>query len=186
MPQLSEKERGAIESFKAKAREFWRLWNSLSEKKALAENDPELKKEYSELMEQGITIKNGVEKITGIIDRLGRTYDNVKGWLKETFGLGEVESAYKAQLGVIPLVPIAAIGVSLAAMGKWMADAYKLDRKLDEIERLEKRGLSPSEAAKVVNKVMDKGFFNTGFSKLPLLVGGGIAAFALYKFLTKR
>jgi len=175
MATMSQNEQSAIENFKAKAREFWSMWNALGQKKAIVERQsPEIRAEYVNLMTRGQSVRSGIETITGLIDKAGRAYDSVKIWLSETFGLNGVELEQQTQLGLLPLIPIAAIGLSLAAMGKWISDAYQLNRRLDEIQRLENKGLSPQQAAQVVSKTMPKGFFSgSGAIMMPILLAAG-------------
>lgn len=175
MATMSGSEKSAIENFKAKAREFWTMWNALGSKRAIvAKQSPEMRREYVDLMARGQSVRSGVETITGLIDRAAGAYDSVRDWLSDTFGLGGVELERQTQLGLLPLIPIAAIGLSLAAMGKWISDAYQLNRRLEEIQRLENRGLSPQQAAQVVSKTMPKGFFSGAQAiAVPLLLAAG-------------
>jgi len=175
MATMSQGEQSAIFNFKTKAREFWSMWNALGQKRAVVlRQTPEIRAEYVDLMARGESVRSGVETITGLIDRASNAYDSVKTWLSETFGLGEVELENHPQLGLLPLIPIAAIGLSLAAMGKWISDAYQLNRRLDEIQRLENRGVSSAQAAQIVAQTMPKGFFSgAGSIALPLLMAAG-------------
>ncbi len=175
MATITGSEKSAIENFRLKARNFWAMWNALEQKRStVARQSPEIRAEYVDLIARGQSVKSGVETITGLIDKAANAYSSVKSWLADTFGLDGVELEQQTQLGLLPLIPIAAIGLSLAAMGKWVSDAYQLNRRLDEIQRLENKGLTPQQAAQVVSKTMPKGFFSgTGSIVLPLLMAAG-------------
>ncbi len=175
MATITGSEKSAIERFKNEARRFWAEWNSLGQKRAIvARQSPEIRREYVDLMARGQTVRSSIETITGLIDKAANAYESVKSWLSDTFGLGGVELEQQTQLGLLPLIPIAAIGLSLAAMGKWISDAYQLNRRLDEIQRLENKGLSPQQAAQVVAKTMPKGFFSgAGSVMVPLILAAG-------------
>ena len=172
MPSLSPKEKGVITQFKLKAREFWGLWENLDRKRGSeAVMMPEFKQQYDDLMNRGSTIRSSVESVTGIIDKVGNAYDGAKEWLTNTFGL---DGTYRP-MGAIPLlIPVAAIGVSLAAMGKWVKDAYSLNRRLNAVQNLINEGTSPVMAAKIVKDAMPQNFFGEMNKTIPLLIGGGL------------
>jgi len=160
VPNLTQNEKGAITRFKNKAREFWNLWNSLSSKRfSPVMLVPEIKEEYDALIQRGETIRGSVESVTGLIDKAGNAYDNVKNWLSDTFGEVDIQ---RGQLGLIPLlIPVAAIAVSVAAMGKWISDAYQLNKRMDMIQKLIGQGMSPTMASRVVKDTMPAGFFGS-------------------------
>ena len=156
---LNESEANAIQRFKVKAREFWDVWEELDGKSDLAESDPRLAKEYNDIMDRGITIRNNIEKVTGAIDAASNAYgkavdytsrgiETAVNWFKGTFGLGA--------LNAIPLIPIAVIGVAMAAITKWLKDAYVLNKKLDMVDKLTAKGMDPARAASVADKMISK------------------------------
>lgn len=175
MPNLSANEKSVITRFKLKSREFWGLWESMENKRGTeATRLPEFKSQYDDLMNRGSTIRTSVESVTGIIDRVGNAYDSVKNWLTNTFGMDGINNGYQP-LGAIPLlIPVAAIGISLAAMGKWIKDAYVLNQRLNAVQNLINKGTSPTMAAKIVNDSMPKGIFDGINKTIPLLIGGGL------------
>ena len=173
MPNLTRQEKGVITRFKNKAREFWNVWQSLDSKQgAEAVNLPEFKAEYEALMDRGLSIKGTVENVTAIIDRVANAYDGVKVWINDTFGLDGIQ---RNSMGALPiLIPVAAIAISLAAMGKWVTDAYQLNKRLDAVQRLIDNGTAPGLAVQMINATMPKGFFG-GLNKTPpLVIGGGL------------
>jgi len=185
--RLTDSEQGAVASFKAKARQFWGTWERLGEKKYIVEKaPPELKKEYKDLMERGVFLRKSISAITATIDSAVRGYETAVdytsrgietaiNWGKDTFGLGA--------LGVPILIPIAVIGVSIAAITKWLKDAYVVDQKLMLVEKLMKKGMSPKQALLSANKLIKKpSFFNvTAGVGLPLIAAAIIGFLYLKK-----
>ena len=169
-------EEKAVGGFKAKAKEFWTLWESLNRKAGLVEGaTPKLQAEYDLVMDRGLGIRKAVEKITSIIDSGGRMLDSSRQWIRDRLGLGGMEDQLLGMvpgMGALPLIPIATIGISLAAIGKWMKDAYVVDRKLNLLEKLRRGGMSAEKAANVVDRTVgSKGIF-AGSMKIgaPLIV----------------
>lgn len=87
------------------------------------------------------------------VDITSRAIENVANAVsaaRRALGLGE--------MGVVPVVVVvlgvAAAGVTLAAITKWVADAYLFSRRLNTLQELEAKGLAPDAAANAVNKVM--------------------------------
>ncbi len=181
MVDLTNTEKSVIQRFKGKAREFWMLWNNLSEKRfGVVMNDPAIKKEYDALMGRGMNIKSSVETVTGLIDKAANVYDNVKEWVGDTFSLG----ATPRHLGALPLlIPVATIGVSVAAMTKWIADAYQLNKRLEGIQRLIDQGIKPAEAADIIKRTMPSGLFGA----LPAMIAPlGFAAVIFFLYSQGR
>jgi len=173
MENISQKDQGVVERFKNKAREFWRLWETLDSKKnSVTLNDPTLKAEYESLMGRGRSIRINVERVTGTIDTVFDYLNRGKDWLKRQIGFDG-----SPQLGLPILIPIAAIGISVAAMGKWITDAYRLNKRIEGVQKLINEGMSPELAAKVVADGMS---FRAELGKaivLPLVVIAGVIFF---------
>lgn len=131
---------------------------------------PELMPEYDRMMGQA-------NKHKSILDKLGSIYNTVSSWLPTvrsgggwTGGFGEVDND---GLGLIPVIfGVAAALSALAVIGKWIKDAYFLSRRLNELQRLEGTGLSPKQAAAVVDKASGKivGFLGMDFRWI--VIGG--------------
>ena len=155
-----------------KSREFWGLWKSMENKRGgEAARLPEFKQQYTDLMNRGSTIRDSVETVTGMIDKVADVYDNAKQWLSNTFQFNGVHQP----MGALPvLIPVAVIGVSLAAMGKWVKDAYALNRRLNAVQTLIDKGMSAERAVKTVAVSMPKSFFGEMNKTIPLLIGGGL------------
>lgn len=112
----------------------------------------ELAKEKAILLKYANYIKKGVESIFGTIDEL------------QNIGLG-----------IAPLIPLAVIGASLAAIYKWNRDYAALKIKIKEQKRLEARGVDPLTASKIIASKRPPSF-TLGLTKpvtLALVLGGG-------------
>jgi len=113
---------GAVHSLQVRAREFAGLYSWLATKRATASRDPALLAEYNSTMKRGATIKTTVEKTTGGIDWLNGTLKNVTG----------------SGMNALPAIPVAlTVGTIMGlvgVMGYWIADAYKLQAKLNYMD----------------------------------------------------
>lgn len=181
---LSGEQKGLITDFKDKARKFWAMWENLNSRRVeVSSYPPEVQREYKSIMERGVGVRSKIEWITGLIDQAASAYKSVKSWVAEKFGLGEIPVRQLEGMGIIPLIPVAIISGSLATIGYWVNDAYRLNKKLDEIKRLEGKGYSPERAARVASRNVSMPGFFSGIDKLvlPLLLGGA----TLY-YLNKR
>jgi hypothetical protein len=167
-----------IEAFRQRAQDFWNQWNLLSSKSAdVSKMTPEIKKEYDDLLSRGSTIRNTVETVTSMIDAVSGAYTSTKDWVTGLFGVDE------PNLGFLPLIiPAAVIVASLAAMGKWLKDAYDFNRKMEEIGKLEAKGMSTQEAAQIITRVSDSGGFSLNAAVgFPVLLIGGFIAYNMFK-----
>lgn len=166
---------------------------------------PELMPEYDRMMAQA-------NKHKSMLDKLGSIYNTVSGWLTSVrsvlntgtatgtggwFGTssggigwgGGVGDVDNDGLGLIPVIfGVAAALSALAVIGKWIKDAYFLSRRLNELQRLEGTGLSPKEAAAVVDKASGKvvGFLGVDFRWI--VIGGILLVFGptLFRMLKAR
>jgi len=118
----------------------------------------ELAEEKARLLKWAGYIKKGVESIMGTIEELE-----------------------KVGLGIVPLIPVAVIGGSLALIFKWSADYATFKAKVAEQIRLEKRGVSPAVASQIVKAKSGTPFVN--FDTKSVAVIAGVAG-GLY-YLTK-
>lgn len=117
-----------------------------------------LQPEKRKMLDRAKIIKQGIEGVFGTMD--------------EFEGVG---------LGVIPLIPIAVIGASLAAITKWTLDFKKFMAAVTEQRRLESTGMPPAQAAEIARQGLTKPFISIDFKKLllpALVVGGGLWYFS--------
>lgn len=180
-----------IDNFKTKAREFWAIWNNLSDKSNIVAGAPvPLQREYRELMDRGVTVRKTIERVTAAIDSAAGIYNSAVdytsrgmesaiNWFKGSAGLGGI--------GLIPLVPVAVIAVALAAMGKWIKDAYVINKKISVAEKLINQGVVPEKAFNMAGKMVRKNsLFNLGFSTdLPTMGIIALIGFIIYKKVVK-
>lgn len=176
---LSNEQKGLITDFKAKAREFWQLWENLDARRAEVATAPAgLQVEYNNLMDRGLGIREKIETVTALIDKAANMYQDAKAWLMDQFGLSGVSYRQLSGLGFIPLIPVAVIGAAVAAIGYWVNDAYQFAAKLDEIKRLEARGVDSATAHQMVEQTFQSGFFaGAGNLVLPVVLGLGLLYF---------
>lgn len=129
----------AVANFRNKANEFMLSINNMEQQRNFVATRPELKKEYDDLMDRTGIIKSTVSGITSAINKAAQ-------W----FG---VDFDEPQNLGLVPLIPIAAIAASVAVMGKWVSDAYIFNQRIAEVKRLEAKGIPPERAAKIALKM---------------------------------
>jgi hypothetical protein len=166
---MTAQEKSTVKDFKDKATEFSQLWNLLSnQSNVVAKATPDIQKEYNDLMNSGSFIKESIQEVTNMIDKAAAAYQSVRDWISNTFGLSGIAIDQKAsQLGIIPLLAIGVIAAAVAAMGKWVIDAYTLNKKLDKLAELQSQGYTAQAAADVLAK-MDGGIFSGASALIPL------------------
>lgn len=148
-----------LEKFKAKAAEFTQAFTSLVNMDTSALT-PEQKDEYLSLRSTGDNIYSTIDWITSSVD-------NVTGFFSDFFnfdGIGAVREYInepEQQLGIIPLIPIAAISGALAIMAKFAKDVYLFERKITEQNRLIAGGVPPAQAAEIIKKIGGNTFLET-------------------------
>ena len=142
-----------LNRFKIKAGEFMQ---ALSRLDAINNVPANLQEEYSGLQTTADYVQSTINWITSSVD-------SVTGFFSDVFnfdGVSEVRdyinNGNTGNMGFIPLIPLAAISGALALMSKFIADVYVFERKIAEQKRLENTGLSPQQAAEVVDKIKGK------------------------------
>lgn len=151
---------------KNKYEEFLGLLNGLRSRPDVVANNPELKVEYDALLNRGSTIANYMDKIYG---SAAGAFEWVTGFFESS----------DDNLGALPLIPIAVISGALSIMGKWIADVYVFNSKVNEIKRLENDGINPAQAYTLVNELDKTSLFSGG--NLTTLAALGAMAFLFYK-----
>ena len=160
----------SVSDFKAKAAEFGNAFRSL-ENDSRVKGNPELEKEREALLSKGNMIKRSIAYVTNGLDTFTK-------WGRETFGLDSTEHLHDEALGLLPLLPIAGIAGAGALMTGWLTSVYKFNKKLAKIASLEKKGVAPEKAFKLVNS-LDTGFEITAKGMIPLLGGAALLFFFL-------
>ncbi len=165
---LPPEDQGIIERFKARIAEFRDLFARL---RGVSNQVPaELQGEYHDLISRGSTIQSTIDTITGGINK-------AVDWFKGAFGMDAVGMARQGQLGLIPLLPVAAITASLALIGYWITDTMKFIKKMNQFEELRAQGVSASEAAQAVQTTAEgPPIFGVNMQQwvLPLVIFGGV------------
>jgi hypothetical protein len=169
-----------MESFRNRVDKFWNVYRNLETRRE--EVPDKLAPEYNAVMERGGRIRATIESVTN-------TYDAVADWVSDIFGFSGTDVGLdgvfwsdvpRGNLGAVQFVPLAVIAGSSALIAKWLKDAYTMERKLNEMNRLKEQGYNADRAAEIVNKtVSGPGLLNIGgFNMKPLLwiaaIGGGI------------
>lgn len=140
-PVMKKMGKSMMENFRDKAKAFIYRYEKLKSLDADVKKYPELRSEYVGLVGRGTKIRDSIRTVTGGID-------NVVGWFNSV--VGNDKNTQLKGLGLLPLIPVAVVIASLAAMGKWGGDVYMFERRLNEIKRLENTGMSPEKASGIV------------------------------------
>lgn len=143
-----------IDTFKNKAR----IWAKDLKKLESIPAKGALRTRKNALLRTGQLIRRSVEAVFGTLDTL------------ETNGMG-----------LVPLIPVAAIGIAIAAMYKWTLDYWEFGKLFDEQLRLEQAGMDPLAASTIIAKKSDQPWINFDTkTMLPiaLIAGGGLFLFS--------
>jgi len=143
MEPPSAQEQSLWQKYKTRAAEFMNAYQSLATMAPVAYKDPALTAEYEKVMSRGKTYH-------GVMSTIMEKIDDAISWASSWWSDEGTTVQGMGNLGVLPLVPIAVIGASMAALGVWITDAWELDRKLREVERLEAKGIPAGRATQMV------------------------------------
>ena len=167
-------ESDTVKSFWRKVDEFKALYRRVINTEAVAVTNPELDAELTSLNNRAKVITTQIQKLTDTIDR-------VLGWVDSSFG-DDGATALNG-LGVLPLLPIAAIILAIGAMTKWSSDAYIYLRKVEDVERLKNQGMSPGQITDILGN--NKKMF--GFIPTPVVyIGGGLLGLFIARNLLRE
>jgi len=165
-----------VDELKTKASKFSEVYSGLLNKKAIAQRDPKVSREYDALMQKGDWLKSSVQYITEKVDAVYNSF------FRNTSG---------NQMGIVPfaaVVPVVAITGSITAISAWLSDAYILNRKLSHIETQVDKGASPEQAKGGVESTYNKGsLVNIEGSPVTgaLMIGAvGLAVYFLWPKIT--
>ncbi len=165
---LPAEDQGIIERFKARIAEFRDL---LARLRGVRDRvPPAMQGEYQDLINRGNVIEGTIDNVTGAIN-------NAVNWFKGAFGLDAVSMARSGQLGVIPLLPVAAVTGAMTLIGYWYTDTQMFIKRVDAVLELVRRGSTPEEALAIVKGAGEKpSMFGFDLQKLvvPLLIAGGL------------
>lgn len=144
MDTPSAHEQSLWQKYKTRSAEFLRAYQSLATMAPVAYRDPILAAEYEKVMDRGKTYHS---VMSSIMEKIDAAMAWASSWWSDS-DAGTVQGL--GSLGIAPLIPIAIIGASMAALGVWITDAWELDRKLREVERLESKGIPAGRATQMV------------------------------------
>ena len=156
-----------VERFKSKVLNFSEALQNLQSRKVDAARYPDLAAQQRDLISRGDALKRTISVVTSAVDKVFSFFRGVTGM---------------DGLGVIPLLPVAAITVVVGAMTKWVTHAYEFGRRLDAIAALEAKGYSPERAGEIVKGQLpdDKPFGGFGLdvsAVLPWVAMAGVLYF---------
>lgn len=174
MSELTVQDVSLLEKFKMQVREFAEAFRTLLDFESEVQNKPELREEFEELRQDGQAIQDRV-------DWVSRTVDAVTGYFKDTFGLDGVRRG--SGLGVLPLIPIAAITAAIAYMGGWVGKVYIFERKVTEAKRLESEGVDPREASAIASNMQGGSPVSQAIKDVAKPAGFALGAYLLLKML---
>lgn len=147
---------------------------------------PELYPKYSQMIVDGNKHRNTLNKLKS-------TRDKVLNWLRSIGKLFDTQYFRKteglSELGIAPLVigiSIAGASAALIAVGRWIKDAKVMSLRLNELRRLEDKGLTPKQAADILDKTlgpMERALFGIDIKWLVL---GGIAIAGIIWFSGRK
>jgi hypothetical protein len=165
-----------------------------------------VKRRHPELYAPGMTLLDRAVKYSKTLATLKHTRDAVSAWLaslKSTFGAGyeyvkrgvsNAVDTVKADLGLsavpVAVVAVGAAAVTLVIIAYWIKEAHRFNARVTALKEQEARGLTPQQAAEVVNRTTGEptsgvlqsavGNFNIPWTML-FTVGGFVflAAFVL-------
>lgn len=154
------------------AAEFETNFRALLAQRSFVESRPALLRQWQQLVNDGMATRAKIVSITRTLDQVVGAAANAWDWVKGATGL--------QGLGLLPLVPIAVIAGSIAAVTKWLTDARQFSQRLEEARRLEGQGMPPAQAAALAAQKPGGagGFKLFGLEVSPLAVAG-IAAVIL-------
>ncbi len=166
--QLPPEDQGLIERFKARIAEFREVFARL---RGIGEQIPApMQGEYQDLINRGNTIESTITTVTDGIN-------TAVNWFRGAFGLDAVNMAQRGQLGLIPLLPVAAITGALALIGYWITDTMAFMKRVDAMVALVQQGYTPTEAAEAVKEAATKPpIFGLDLQQwiVPALILGGV------------
>ncbi|MEN9924366.1 MAG: hypothetical protein RL268_492 [Pseudomonadota bacterium] len=134
-----------VARFKAAAQQVDQVLNTLRTQEGAARSDPALSGQYDAIMGRAAALRQTIGDYLSKIDTAVQWVKGAGQWVADAVGLNG--------LGFVPvLIGIGAITAALATVTAFLSDAWALSKRIEEQHRLEARGLSPQEAAQVVDR----------------------------------
>lgn len=158
-----------VARFRQAAGQVDQVLTRLRQQEGAARSSPELSSEYDAVMRRAVELRATIADYLGRIDSAVQWLKGAGAWIADTFGLNG--------LGAIPaLIGIAAIAGALAAVTGFLTDAWSLSKRIEEQQRLESRGLSPQEAAAIVQQTTLESAGGQWLKLLVPAIGLGVVA----------
>lgn len=126
--------------WKQYAADFEKNYQALLAQQSFVATRPALYYQWRTLVADGANTRAKIQSITQTIGSVTGAVSNAWDWLKSTVGLS-------GQLGFLPLIPIAVISASIAAVALWLTKARALSQQIEEAKRLEAQGVPAVKAA---------------------------------------
>lgn len=163
------------DKLKEKAAEFADVFARLQALEPVARSVSSVAVKFQSLMDEGVTIRERIKRITGLID-------DVLGWFTEQGSEPPETIANLQGLGIL-WVPIAIVAGAVAAITAWLSKAYVQIEEIEAAQKLIEQGVPANEAFKMVRE--RKGFLQTlseGVTKnLVLYTALGLATWYIMK-----
>lgn len=154
-----------VEKFKSKVDNFTEALDSVRSRNIDNAKYPDIAAQRNALLTRGGILQRTITSITGLVDKVMAFFSGT--------GLNG--------LGIIPLLPLAAISIAVAAITKWTTDAYELSKRMDAIQALEAKGYDPVRAGQIVNQQIPRNNFSFGGigSLMPWVAVAGVVFFVI-------
>lgn len=141
-----------VDRLKEKAAEFMSVWGRLQTLESVARAEPVMSQRYQSLMDRGVTIRDRISYITGLIDTVFDWFDSN--------GSPPPNTVSNLQgLGLL-WVPVTIVAGAVAAIVAWLSDAYVSIKELETAQNLINQGVSPADAYRIAREE-DKGIIGT-------------------------
>ena len=170
-----------VERLKEKAAEFVNVFSRLQALEPVARTDPAAAQKYQSLMDRGVTIRDRISYVTGLIDK-------VFDWFASN-GTNPPEAVAGLQgLGLL-WVPVTIVAGAVAAIVAWLSDAYVSVKELETAKELIAQGVPPADAYRIARegeKGLIGGFLEGVRDNFVLFTALGLAAWWVTNQAGKR
>lgn len=167
---------------------------TLRGQESIARRSAALSADYDAIMGRAAALRSTIADYLGKIETAMSWFRQVVPFSESSpdapQGTWDAEGWGLNGLGAIPIIiGVAAISAALAAVTKFLTDAWALSRRLQEQARLEAGGLSPAEAAAIVERTSGDSALSSVVKSAGKVALLGLAAWAgwrLYETLNYR
>lgn len=170
-----------VENLKTKAAEFVGVFSRLQELEPIARTNDAAFTKYQSLMDRGVTIRDRISYVTGLVDKAFQWFTDQNSPPPETV-------ANLQGLGLL-WVPVTIVAGAVAAIVAWLADAYVSVQELETAKELIGQGVSPADAYRIARegeKGLIGGFLEGVRNNFVLFTALGLAAWWITNQTRKR